>query len=291
VHLVTAPTAFAALGKLTDQVGKSGVLRLSLARDQERTVIVDQYWRIPLQVLPPSYQDADDEAYVYLLNPTGGVVQGDRLRTDVTLTPGARSVITTQSAAKIYRMDESYAEELNRYTLHGDAVLESMPDQTIPFGGSRFYRTTRVDLDPASTLILTDVLAAGRVARGERFAFERLFVEVDVRVGTQRVMLDRLNLAPENGAPDQLGLWNGHAYYGTLYAYSPRLDAAVADALAEIVERREDVYGSTGRPAPGCMVARVLAPTTWQARETIFAAWDLLRRALLGKPARELRKL
>ncbi len=72
---MTAPAVFDSLGPLTDQVGKSGVLRLSLARDQDRTVIADQYWRIPLQVLPPSYQDADDEAYVYLLNPTGGVVQ------------------------------------------------------------------------------------------------------------------------------------------------------------------------------------------------------------------------
>jgi len=284
------PAVFDALGPLTDQVGKSGILRLSLARDRERTVIAE-YWRIPLQVLPPSYQDADDEAYVYLLNPTGGVVQGDRLRTDVTLMPGARSVITTQSASKIYRMDESYAEELNRYTLHANAVLEYMPDQTIPFAGSRFYRTTRVDLDPASTLILTDVLAAGRVARGERFAFERLFVEVDVRVGAQRVMLDRLNLAPADGAADRLGLWNHYAYYGTLYAYSRRLDAAVVDALAEIVERRQDVYGSAGRPASGCAVVRVLARTTWAARETIFESWNLLRRALLDKPAREPRKL
>jgi urease accessory protein len=291
VHLVTSPGAFDALGPLADQVGKSGALCLSLAPDRGRTVIVDQYWRIPLQVLPPSYQDADDEAYVYLLNPTGGVVQGDRLRTDVTLMPGARSVMTTQSASKIYRMDDSYAEELNRYTLHGDAVLECVPDQTIPFAGSRFHRATRVDLDPASTLILTDLLAAGRVARGERFAFERLFVEVDVRIADERLMLDRLNLAPGDGAPDRLGLWNGHAYYGTLYAYSPCLDATVADALAEVVERRGDVYGSAGRPAPGCAIVRVLARTTWQVREVIFETWDLLRRNLLDKPARELRKL
>jgi urease accessory protein len=291
VHLVRAPAAFAALGPLADQIGKSGVLRLCLARDRERTAIVDQYWRIPLQVLPPSYQDEDDEAFVYLLNPTGGIVQGDRLCTDVTLMPGARSVITTQSAAKIYRMDESYAVELNRYTLHGDAVLECVPDQTIPFAGSRFYRATRVDLDPASTLILTDLLAAGRVARGERFAFERLFVEVDVRIAGERLLLDRLNLAPADGAPDRLGLWNDHAYYGTLYACSPRLDEALAGVLAEMFERRDDVYGSAGQPAPGCAIVRVLARTTWQAREALFEAWDLLRRALLDKPARELRKL
>jgi len=34
-----------------------------------------------------------------------------------------------------------------------------------------------------------------------------------------------------------------------------------------------------------------LARTTWQVREVIFETWDLLRRNLLDKPARELRKL
>lgn len=89
--------------------------------------------------MPPSYQDGDDQAYVYLLNPTGGIVQGDRLETEVVLEPGARALLTTQSATKVYRMERGYAEELNRYTLRGDAVLEYLPDQTIPFAGARFY--------------------------------------------------------------------------------------------------------------------------------------------------------
>ena len=160
------PAAFEALGPPPDGSGMSGILRVRLAPRRGRTGVVDQYWRIPLQVMPPSYQDEDDEAYLYLLNPTGGIVQGDRLLTEVAVEAGARSLLSTQSATKVYRMDESYGEEVNRYVLRGDAVLEYLPDQTIPFAGSRFYRSTTVELDPGSTLILTDLLAAGRVARG-----------------------------------------------------------------------------------------------------------------------------
>jgi len=288
---VSLPAAFEALGPLTDEVGKWGVLRLTLAPRRGRTVVADQYWRIPLQGLPPSYQDGDDEAFVYLLNPTGGIVQGDRLHTAITLAPGARAVISTQSATKVYRMDEAYAEEVNHYTLNGDAVLECLPDQTIPFAGSRFYRSTRIDLDPDATLILTDLLAAGRVARGECFGFEQLFVEVEVSVGEEPCLVDRLQLCPADGRVNRLGLWNAHAYYGSLYAYSPRLDESLATELAELVEGGEGVYGGAGQPAPGFAVARVLGHTTWAVRELLFEAWDLLRRRLVGKPARQLRKL
>lgn len=288
---MSLPAVFEAFGPLADAVGKSGVLRLRLEPRRGRTAVADQYWRIPLQVMPPSYQDADDEAYFYLLNPTGGIVQGDRLLTEVTLSPGARSVISTQSATKVYRMDEGYAEELNRYTLHGDAVLECLPDQTIPFAGSRFYRSTRLDLDPGSTLILTDLLAAGRVARGERFGFEQLFIEVDLRVAGERRLVDRLQLAPSDGSLERLGLWDGYAYYGSLYAYSPRLDAPLVTALAELIEARDGAYGGAGQPAPNVAIARMLAHTTWEIREILFDAWDLLRREVVGKPARQLRKL
>lgn len=288
---MSLPAAFETWGPLADEVGKFGVLRLTLAPRRGRTVIADQYWRIPLQGLPPSYQDGDDEAYVYLLNPTGGVVQGDRLQTAITLEPGARAVVSTQSATKVYRMDETYAEEINHYTLQGNAVLEFLPDQTIPFTGSRFYRSTHIDLDPDATLILTDLLAAGRVARGERFGFEQLFVEVEVDVGGEPCLVDRLHLSPPDGRIDRLGLWNEHAYYGSLYAYSPHLDEDVATALAELIEGRNGVYGGGGQPALGFAVARVLGPTAWAVREVLFAAWDLLRRKLVGKPARPLRKL
>jgi urease accessory protein len=269
----------------------SGVLRLRLGPRRGRTDVVDQYWRIPLQVLPPSYQDEDDEAYVYVLNPTGGIVQGDRLLTEVEVEAGARVLLSTQSATKVYRMDESWAEERNRFALHGDAVLEYLPDQTIPFAGSRLYRSTCVELDPGSTLILTDLVAAGRVARGERFAFDRLFMEVSVAVGGRRRLLDRLDLAASGSRPDRPGLWEGYSYYGSLYAYSPTMGAELAGPLAELIESRPDVWGGAGHPEPNVLVARILGATAWGMRDILFDAWDLLRRSLLGKAARPLRKL
>ncbi len=272
------------------EVGKSGELRLRLAPRRGRTVVVDQYWRIPLQVLPPSYQDDDDTAFFYLLNPTGGIVQGDRLTTDVTLEPGARSLLSTQSATKVYRAEDRDAEERNHFVVAAGAALEYLPDQTIPFAGSRFHRRTVVDLDPEATLILADFLAAGRVARGERFGFDRLVTELVVRVAGETRLVDRLQLVPGEHPLDRLGLWGGHPYFAALYAYSPRATPALAAALAEVMTSRDGVYAGAGQPEPAFLVARMLGPTTEDLRQLLFEAWDVLRRALLGKPARRLRK-
>jgi urease accessory protein len=288
---VSLPAVFEAYPPLTDMVGKSGWLRLRLEPRRGRTVVADQYWRIPLQALPPTYQDADDEAYLYLLNPTGGIVQGDRLHTEIALAAGARSVMSTQSATKVYRMDETYAEELNDFRLHGDSVLEWLPDQTIPFAGSRLHRRTRIHADADATFIVTEMLAAGRVARGERFAFEHLVIELQACVGDDRRIVDRLHLSPGEDRPHRPGLWHGYAHYGALYAYSRLLGEELVEGLAEVIESHDGVYGSAGQPERGFAVARILADTTWRLHEVLFDAWDLLRRALIGKPARQLRKL
>jgi len=272
------------------EVGKWGRLVLRLARREGRTVVADQFWTLPLQVMPPSYQDDDDQAYVYLLNPTGGIVQGDRLETEVVLEAGARGLLTTQSATKVYRMDAGQAEERAHLVLRGDAALEYLPDPTIPFAGARLARSTVVDLDPDSTLILTEIVAAGRVARGERFAFDRLAIDVEVRVAGEAALVDRLRLAPRDGSPARPGIWDGYDYYGTLYACSPRLDAGLAARLAALMEAGAEVYAGAGQPAPGVAIARVLGPGSEAVRGLLFDAWDLLRRPLLGKPARPLRK-
>jgi urease accessory protein len=273
-----------------DRTGKDGVLRLRLERREGRTVVADQYWRLPLQTMPASYQDEDDQAWVYLLNPTGGIVQGDRLRAEIELGLGARALVTTQSATKVYRATSGQAEESNRFVLAPGAALEFLPDPTIPFAASRLHRRTTVDLDPSSTVILAELLAAGRLAREERFALDRLVVEVEFRVAGARCLADRLELEPARGALDRLGLWDGHAYHGSLYACSPRIDASLAARLAGLVEGRAGIYGGAGQPLPNTVVARALGSSAEAMRQLLLDAWDVLRRPLLGKPARPLRK-
>src|SRR5207249_543010 len=87
---------------------------------------------LPLQVLAPLALD-DAAAIVSILNPTGGLVGGDRLVVDVAVGAGAHACLTTPSATKVYRTAVGPAEQAVRLTLAPGARLEWVPDHTIPF--------------------------------------------------------------------------------------------------------------------------------------------------------------
>ena len=57
-----------------DRVGKDGSLRLAFERRDERTILTERRYSLPLQVLEPISMDGDGSLLVMLLNPTGGLL-------------------------------------------------------------------------------------------------------------------------------------------------------------------------------------------------------------------------
>src|SRR5207247_378519 len=136
-----APQASAARGAgltpatTASRVGRDGALALRFERRGDRSVLAGCRWRLPLQVLAPLALD-DAAAIVSILNPTGGLVGGDRLVVDVAVGAGAHACLTTPSATKVYRTAVGPAEQAVRLTLAPGARLEWVPDHTIPFAGA-----------------------------------------------------------------------------------------------------------------------------------------------------------
>src|SRR5213594_3798599 len=127
--LTPAPTA--------SRVGRDGTLALRFERRGDRSVLAGCRWRLPLQVLAPVALD-DAAAVVSILNPTGGLVGGDRLVIDVHAGPDTHACLTTPSATKVYRTSGPPAEQVVHLTLARGARVEWVPDHTIPFAGAAF---------------------------------------------------------------------------------------------------------------------------------------------------------
>jgi len=119
-----------------------------------------------------SYGDASGTAVIVTTHPAGGVLGGDRLDVGVELAEDARATILDQGATQGPRGSPAYRRTVLRVA--NGAVLEHLPYHVIPFAGSSLALETRVELGATGTLLAWEALAAGRVARGERFAFERL---------------------------------------------------------------------------------------------------------------------
>src|SRR5574342_934902 len=119
------------------RAGRDGRLRLVFESRGGRTVLTGRRFTLPLQALEPMDLTGDGSATLLLLNPTGGVLGGDRLDTEVSLGPGSRVCLSTPSATRVYRSPERPAVQRVSIRLGPGAALEWLPDHLIPAPGAR----------------------------------------------------------------------------------------------------------------------------------------------------------
>lgn len=269
------------------RVGRDGLLRVAVARRGGRMVVTGCRSTLPLQVLAPVALD-DPAAIVSVLNPTGGLVGGDRLTIEVTVEEGAHALLTTPSATKVYRTRGDPAIQTVALRVGSDATLEWLPDHTIPFADSAFRQTVDVDVAEGGRLILADGFAAGRISRGEAWSFQRLESALRLRDRGGWLLLDRFSL--EGGAGwNGLGFTELHPYFATLVIVADGAERVLADRLSRLApgDARTAV---AALPRRGVIV-RCLAATAPALTETIAAVWRMARPIVVGLAPPALRKL
>mgnify|MGYP001157418775 CR=1 FL=1 len=157
------------------KTGKVGFLKLALEHDSQRskTIVTEQRTQVPLYVQKALHYDetVPSMAHVFILSPSGGVLQGDRYRTDIELKNKAISHITTQGATRIYKMNSNFATQIINLKVGKDCYLEFLPEQLIPYKSSRYYQKTTFTVDDSATLVYSETIVPGRVAMGELFDY------------------------------------------------------------------------------------------------------------------------
>lgn len=259
-----------------------------------KTRLVRRAQRFPIHFTAPLYLDPGrpDMAFVYVQNPTGGVLAGDRLRTAIAAGPAATVHVTTTAATKIYRMDEGDAVQEVELQLGDEAFIEYLPEPLIPQAGSRYEQRTSARLSPSARLILGETLGPGRVARGESFEYDRLVLVTRIWAGEEEICSERIQLEPARRPVEGRGLLDGYGYVSTLYAVAPGLDAErIAAALDEALREASGVLAGAGTlPEGSGAMARILSTSSSAASAALASAWSAARRLLVGHPAPRRRK-
>ena len=274
------------------RVGRDGALRLRFERRGSATIVTGCRYTLPLQALAPVALD-DPAAVVSILNPTGGLVGGDRLSIDVEVTTGAHAVLTTPSATRVYRTDGDDAMQSVKIAIGPRAAVEWVPDHTIPFAGSAFRQTLDVEMDETARLILVDAFSAGRVGRGEAWQFALLDSAVSIRDRQGWLLHDRFALrgmATTHPAWDGLGYAESHPYFATIALIGAfDREQFTADLREQCPVANAGRIGVAALTRGGLLI-RCLAPSAPELIETIETCWGLGRRTLLGLPPLALRK-
>jgi urease accessory protein len=273
-------------------VGRVGEQVLDYVRQGDRTVLTRSHCTTPWHLSPPINLDDSPCVYTPLLNPSGGLVGGDRLSVRASLGPGTHVLISTPSANRVYRSLGETAVQTVALTVGPGAILEWMPDVTIPFSESRFKQAIRVTLAPGATVLLWDAIASGRVARGERWAFTSLENEIMIVTASGGSVLERYVLEPAVHGVGQAAEWD---YAGSLYLIGDEVDAGqwkqLEARLAEILDARPGaVLGGVSEPAAPGLAVKLVAKSAPDLNGTLDELWQAIRLALWDLPKPSLRR-
>jgi urease accessory protein len=248
-----------------------------------------------------AFAGATGQALVHLNNTSGGVLGGDRLDLRAELSPGARVQITTTGATRVYRprADAAPAHSAAHFDLAEDSLLELLPDALIPYRGSRFAQTTTVNLAAGATLFWWEIVAPGREASGEVFAFDQLRIETEIRAGGIPIAIDRMHLEPllrPLESPARLG---SRRYLATLYVCRAGEPAATWGRMQEQLATQTRpctdspdgvIWGISSLTRDGLMV-RGMARCGPALVTGLREFWRAARLLLTGEPATLPRKI
>ncbi|MBE2216365.1 MAG: urease accessory protein UreD [Opitutaceae bacterium] len=258
------------------------------AGSEGRTQITRQSFRAPFHISKPYWDGA--VLQVQVVNPTAGILEGDRLELEARVEPGAALLVTTPAAARAFMMRSGAAACRQVLGVAAGGWLEYQPEPLYPHRDADYVQATRLEVDVGGEAAYFDALAPGRVGRGERWAWRRLRVSLDVHYGGEPVLRECLDgdgsalaaAAEMHRTPD--------AFFGTLVLMTERLraDDPVWEAVRALHGGGRWVGASALRR--GGWVVRVIAPGGQALRDTVADLRRLLAAALPGL-ASDLRKL
>jgi urease accessory protein len=275
----------------SERVGRDGFLGLRFARSGGKTILAQSRFSLPLQVLTPLTL-ADGSSYLMLLNPTGGVLGGDHLVTEIVQEAETHVCLSTPSATRIYRTAEKPAILETTIRLQEEATLEYFPDHIIPHECSQLRQSLHLEMARGSRAINLDSMASGRVAHGERWRFTEMDSRSEVFMCGRPAYINRTKIAPAINRPERMGWMQEFDYMSSMGLFADGFTRwkEVCAALNEELQSVPDIRGAaTLLSRGGCMV-RFLARSAADMTQAQKQLWDAARGILLGLPPFEHRK-
>jgi urease accessory protein len=276
-------------------------LTLDFAHDEfaGHTVLAASRQEPPLKVVR-AFTLRDGAALAHLHNVSGGLLGGDHLALKVNVGAGARVQLTTTGATRIYRprREALPTTQSNEFAVNEGALLEYVPDSIIPFAGARFSQATTIHLAQGAGLFWWEILAPGREAHGEMFAYDWVEMKMDVVALGQPIASERVRIEPGKRSTSsfaRLGPYRTWATFciaqvGRSAAEWLALEHELREQTMPLAKHGETLWGISALSAHGVMV-RCVAVHGRRVLPGLQMLWQTAKRRLYGRDATPPRKV
>jgi len=260
------------------KAGELGLRVISGGTNQTR--VADLRQRYPQRVTSALHCDPDypDAAVVCVQSPSGGAFSDDELITNIDAGPGTHLRLTTQAATQVFAGAGTGTRHSLDFGLHPGAVVEYLPQTLIPHRGSSYTQRLNVAMASTATYLGWDVLAAGRIGHGERYAFDSVDNAVEVTVGGRIAMRDRQRVT--SAAARAIGA----DYLATMLVLAPWVDTGgLLGAVRRVLAPTDVSAGASELPGGVGVIVRTTtdrAPLLSQFQEQLLRT---VRGVLIGE--------
>ncbi|VAX28515.1 hypothetical protein MNBD_NITROSPIRAE01-125 [hydrothermal vent metagenome] len=266
-----------------------GRLEVQFERRGDKTLARILRQAAPLKVLKAFYPEDESIAHLYILNSTGGILQGDRMEIKIHLAANAEAVVLMPAATKIHPCPSGDARQTMRFRLDAGAVLEYLPEPLLPFSEAVFFQETDIFLEAGASLFFGDILGPGRLAKGESFAYRLFENRMKIRDVKGLIVQESFQINPAIRAVNGLGVMADKSHLGSLYVICPDNKIEALLKAFRGVEQNPVDWGTSLLSRRGLFV-RALAFETPLLQALFSKLWGIFREIVLGRSLPPVRR-
>jgi urease accessory protein len=263
----------------TDNVQASSLPSNQTARIEARfeqvrgtTQLTKSFHRAPLKIAKAFPQD-DGSLHVCTMDCSPGLLSGDRYELDFHLLQNTHVYLTNQSFTRVHpaRRAEDISRQMQRIVMEDGATLELFPEPVMLFRDAAVQLETQIEMAPQSTLMMSDITCAGRIARGECFDFRLWQNRIDVRMNGELIYCNRQRLRPQSDnhvrAP---GAWESYTHWGNFFIFSKHAGAELLEELREVlITRQESVFSGSSLTTRHGIAVAIMGHHAWELQQLV----------------------
>ncbi|MRG56328.1 urease accessory protein UreD [Phyllobacterium sp. SYP-B3895] len=246
-----------------------GAARLSVKHVNGRTRIASLYQEGCAKIRLPERDDHGLEAV--MINTSGGLTGGDRMRWEFDVAENCRAQITTQACERIYRASADTADVETKLRVGEGASLAWLPQETIVFEKSALRRSLNISLAGTSRALIIEPIVFGRKAMGENIETATIHDRWRIWRDNRLVHAEDFRLGPDAGSMlRQPALLGGARAMATVLLLG-------ADAERHLDAARK-IIGAKGGASfwSGKLLARLIDGDAYNLRKRLVPLIELL---------------
>ncbi len=268
----------------SDNIGISvdGKARVGFAVSENETRLADLYQRDPVRVLfPESPKNELPQAVV--VTTSGGLVGGDLIAIEAATGEGARALVTSQAAEKIYRSAGDDSKIDVKLKVGPESWLEYLPQETILFDGARLRRKTSLNVEANGQVLAGEIVVFGRIGSGETITHGLVHDAWDVCLDDRLIWADALHLEGDiSGNLDHRACFDGAVAMATAVYAGPDAGDQLERARRLLARSTDTLTGAT--LVNGILIMRWLGRDAYELRTFFGNFWQQFRSQVAALP-------